>query len=81
MMSNIGPKILAGDFAPGFMVDLQQKDLKLVLEAANDVGVAVPAASLVHQCLNAVQRAGLGREGTQALIKAYEMQSGVQART
>ena len=78
MMSNFGPRILARDFAPGFMVDLQQKDLRLVLEAANELGVALPGVSLVHQWFNAVQRAGLGREGTQALVKAYEMQHGLQ---
>lgn len=81
MMSNIGPKILAGEFAPGFMVDLQQKDLKLVVQTANDVGVSMPGVSLVHQCLNAVQHAGLGQEGIQALIKAYELQHGIQARS
>jgi 3-hydroxyisobutyrate dehydrogenase len=81
MMSNIAPKILAGDFAPGFMVDLQQKDLKLVVEAANDVGLSMQGVSLVHQCLNAVQHAGLGQEGIQSLIKSYELQHDIQARS
>ena len=81
MMTNIAPKILAGDFSPGFMVDLQQKDLKLVVEAAHDVRLSMPGVSVVQQCLNAVQRAGLGRDGIQALIKAYELQHGVQARS
>lgn len=80
MMSNLAPRILSGDFAPGFMVDLQQKDLRLVLQAANELGVSMPGLCLAHQCLNAVQHAGLGQEGTQALIKAYELQHGLQAR-
>ena len=33
----LGPKIIAGDFAPAFMVDLQQKDLRLVLESADEL--------------------------------------------
>jgi len=79
-LSNLGPRILKGDFAPGFMVRLQQKDLKLVLGAANDVKLALPGVSLAHQYFNIVERAGAAEEGTQALIKAYEAQAGVQAR-
>jgi 3-hydroxyisobutyrate dehydrogenase len=79
-LSNLGPRILKGDFAPGFMVRLQQKDLKLVMEAANDVKLALPGASLAHQYFNIVERLGGADEGTQALIKAYEAQAGKQAR-
>src|SRR5207237_5929204 len=42
-LSNLGPRMLAGDFAPGFMIDLQVKDLRLVLEAAHEL-VLDPAA-------------------------------------
>jgi 2-hydroxy-3-oxopropionate reductase len=79
-LSNLGGRILNGDFAPGFMVRLQQKDLKLVLQAANDVKLALPGVSLAHQAFNIVERAGGADEGTQALIKAYERQADKQAR-
>ena len=79
-LTNLGPRILKGDFAPGFMVRLQQKDLKLVLEAANDVKLALPGVSLAHQFFNIVERLGCADEGTQALIKAYEAQAGKEAR-
>jgi len=79
-LTNLGPRILKGDFAPGFMVRLQQKDLKLVMEAANDVKLAVPGVSLAHQFFNIVERLGCAEEGTQALIKAYEAQAGTEAR-
>ncbi len=79
-LTNLGPRILKGDFAPGFMVRLQQKDLKLVLAAANDVKLALPGVSLAHQYFNIVERLGGADEGTQALIKAYEAQAGKQAR-
>ena len=79
-LTNLGPRILRGDFAPGFMVRLQQKDLKLVLEAANDVKLALPGVSLAHQFFNIVERLGCADEGTQALIKAYEAQAGKEAR-
>lgn len=80
-LSNLGPRILKGDFDPGFMVCLQQKDLKLVLEAANDIKLALPGVSLAHQYFNIVERAGGADDGTQALIKAYEMQAGKEARS
>ncbi len=79
-LTNLGPRILKGDFAPGFMVRLQQKDLKLVMEAANDIKLALPGASLAHQYFNIVEGLGCADEGTQALIKAYEVQAGKEAR-
>ncbi len=80
-MTNLGPRILKGDFEPGFMVRLQQKDLKLVLEAANDVKLALPGTSIAHQYFNIVERMGCADEGTQALIKAYEAQARREARS
>ena len=67
-LSNLGPKMFADDFAPGFMIDLQQKDLRLVLEYAREKGLPLLATSLVHQLLTSAQSAGRGREGTQALV-------------
>ena len=80
-LTNLGPRVLKGDFDPGFMVRLQQKDLKLVLESANDVKLALPAVSIAHQYFNIVERMGCADEGTQALIKAYETQARKEARS
>jgi len=70
MLANLGPRIARGDLAPGFMVKLQQKDLRLVMEAASETGTSLPGAMLVHQLFNAVQAADGGDLGTQALITA-----------
>jgi 3-hydroxyisobutyrate dehydrogenase len=67
-LANHGPKMFAGDFAPGFMIDLQQKDLRLVLDYAREKGLPLLATSLVHQLLTSAQASGRGREGTQALV-------------
>jgi 3-hydroxyisobutyrate dehydrogenase len=67
-LQNLGPKMIAGDFAPGFMIDLQQKDLRLVLQAAGESKTPLPATSLVHQLFTAAQADGRGKEGTQALF-------------
>jgi 3-hydroxyisobutyrate dehydrogenase len=77
MFSNRGPQILARDWRPGFTIDLQQKDLRLVLAAADQMGVPVLAASIVFNLYRTLQRRGLGAEGNHALIKALEELAGV----
>ncbi len=68
----LGPRMRDRDFAPGFMIDLQQKDLRLVLELAHQVGASVPGTAILNQLFGANQAAGEGREGTQALLKTLE---------
>lgn len=67
-LANQGPKMFANDLAPGFMIDLQQKDLRLVLNYAREKNLPLPATALVHQLLTSAQAKGRGREGTQALV-------------
>jgi 3-hydroxyisobutyrate dehydrogenase len=79
-MQNYAPKMLIGDFRPGFMIDLQQKDLRIVLDNAFADHISVPGASLVHELYNALQKDGGGREGNHALIKVIERLSKIEAR-
>ncbi len=76
MLAHRGPQMIAGDWRPGFTVDLQQKDLRLALSAADALGVPLPATGLIFQLYRALQRAGLGQEGNHALIKALQMMAG-----
>ncbi len=71
-LANLGPKMAVEDFAPGFMIDLQQKDLRLVLESAREMNLPLPAASFVNQLFAGNQNRGEGRLGTQALIKSIK---------
>lgn len=77
-LSNLGPKVVERDFAPGFKVALQQKDLRLALEAADELRVPLVGTSLVHQLFAAVERAHGGEVGTQALVRAIEALSGAE---
>ena len=79
-LANLGPRMARRDFAPGFMVKLQQKDLRLILEAAQERSVPLAVTSLARQYLTAVEAMGLGDEGTQAVVKAVEALAGVEAR-
>jgi 3-hydroxyisobutyrate dehydrogenase len=77
MFSNRAPQIMRRDFRPGFTIDLQQKDLRLVLEAADDLGVPLVAVGLVFQLYRTLQAQGLGGDGNHALIKALENLSAI----
>ena len=79
-LSNLGPRMAKGDFAPGFMVRLQQKDLRLIMEAAGAKNLPMSVTSLAREWLTAVEADGASEEGTQAVIKAVEKQAGVVAR-
>lgn len=76
MLSNLGPRALAGDFAPGFMVELMQKDLRLALDAANASHTPLAGTAVVHQLFQVLEAAGRGRDGTQALVDAVAMLTG-----
>lgn len=78
MLSNRGPQMIRRDWRPGFTIDLQQKDLRLVLEAADEIGVPMPGVSLVFQLYRALQAQGLGSEGNHALVKALEELAGIE---
>jgi 3-hydroxyisobutyrate dehydrogenase len=71
-LANLGPRMIKGDFAPGFTIDLQQKDLRLILQAGEESKTVLPAASLVHQLFTAAQAAGRGKDGTQALFTVLQ---------
>jgi 3-hydroxyisobutyrate dehydrogenase len=80
-LSHLAPRIFQRDFTPGFMVKLQQKDLRLVLHEADQLQLALPATSLVHNLFNALETMGAGNEGTQALVKVLEQLAGVKVET
>lgn len=71
MWANLGPKMIAGDFAPGFSIKLQQKDLRLVQDSLQELGLAAPATSLIYQLFTRAVEMGLGEEGNQALYKLW----------
>ena len=72
----LGKKMIERDFKPAFMVKLQQKDLRLVLGAANANHTPLPAASLAYQMFAAVEAEGRGDDGTQSLLRIFERVAG-----
>jgi 3-hydroxyisobutyrate dehydrogenase len=79
-LHNLAPKVLAGDFKPGFKIWQQQKDLRLALELADQGHTPLPGTALVHQLFAALEADGLGEAGTQALVKALEKLANASVR-
>lgn len=77
-LNNLGPRILKGDYEPGFFVEHFIKDMGIALAEAKAMGLVVPGLALVHQLYLAVQAQGMGRKGTQALILALEHIAGIK---
>ena len=78
MLSNRGPQVIERDWQPGFTIDLQQKDLRLVLEAADQLGVPLLGTSTVFNLYRSLQNQGLGADGNHALAKALENLAGIK---
>lgn len=75
-LTNLGPKIAAGDHAPGFMVDYLLKDLAIIGDTARQRGLPVAVAPLAEALLRAVSADGGGELGTQGIARAYEKLGG-----
>ncbi len=73
-------KILSGDFAPGFKIDLHFKDLNLIQDAARSVGVPIPTAAFVEQLFAALRVRGRGGLDHSGVITLFEDLAGVQVR-
>lgn len=81
MFTNRAPQIIQRDWSPGFMVSLQQKDLRLVLAAADEMGVPIPVTAQIFNLYRTLEARGLHEEGNHALIKALEHLSGIEVGT
>jgi len=71
-LDNLAPRIVKGDFAPGFMIDHFVKDMGIALDEAGRMGLKLPGLELVQSLYAAAATGGHGREGTQALYLALK---------
>jgi len=76
-LSNLAPRIIEGDFEPGFFVEHFVKDLGIALSEAARMQIALPGLALARQLYIGLQAQGHGRDGTQALQRALASLSGV----
>jgi len=71
LLIGLGPKILNHDFAPGFSIKLQQKDLRLAIEFIAELGGDFPGAQLAYSLFSEALQKGLGGQGNQGLINVW----------
>jgi len=76
-----GPRVIRGDFQPGFKSRLHFKDLNIIMKTGNDYGVPLPVTSLVHELFAAMLATGRGDLDHTGIITVLEDLAGVQART
>ncbi len=76
-LSHLAPRVVGGDFAPGFAVDHLVKDLGIALDEARRARIALPGLALANQLYVALQAQKRGRDGTQTLVHALASLSGL----
>jgi 3-hydroxyisobutyrate dehydrogenase len=76
-LSNLAPRIIDNNFAPGFFVEHFIKDMGIALAESKRMGLAMPGLALAHQLYISLQALGHGRDGTQALELALSQMSGI----
>jgi 3-hydroxyisobutyrate dehydrogenase len=76
-LQNLAPRVVAGDFFPGFFVDHFVKDLGIALAEARRSRLALPGLALAQQLYIALQAQGRGRDGTQSIVHALASLSGL----
>jgi 3-hydroxyisobutyrate dehydrogenase len=76
-LSNLGTRMMAGNFDPGFFVEHFIKDMGIALDEARRMGLALPGLAMAHQLYVALASQGHAKSGTQALILALGRLSGI----
>jgi 3-hydroxyisobutyrate dehydrogenase len=76
-LTNYAPRMLKGDFEPGFLVEHFVKDMGIALAEARRMNLAMPGLALAEQLYVALMAQGKGRKGTHSLILALAALSNV----
>ena len=76
ILENHGQRMLARNFKPGFKAWMHQKDVRIVMDEAHRLGLALPTAAATMQLFNAMAGSGLGEDDSVALLKLFERMSG-----
>ncbi|MFQ5770635.1 MAG: NAD(P)-dependent oxidoreductase [bacterium] len=71
-LDNYGPRVLKGDFSPGFKLGMQQKDLRIAYETTKKFGEEFKGTELAYRLFTEAKEQGLSELGSHGLIKLYE---------
>ncbi len=76
-INNLGPRIAAGDYAPGFRIRHFIKDMGIALDEAKRLQLSLPGLALAHELYKAASAQGLENLGTQGLYKVLAELNGL----
>jgi 2-hydroxy-3-oxopropionate reductase len=76
ILENHGQRMLDRNFKPGFKAWMHQKDLRIVMEEAHRLGLALPSSAATAQMFNALVGSGMGEDDSVAMLKLLERMSG-----
>lgn len=76
ILENHGQRMLDRNFKPGFKAWMHQKDLRIVMDEAHRLGLALPSSAATAQMFNAMVGSGLGEDDSIAMLKLLERMSG-----
>lgn len=76
VLNRKGASMLAGDFTPGFRIDLHHKDMGIIVDSARAKGVTIPLGAVTAQLINALRAQGDGSLDHSALLRGVERLSG-----
>ncbi|PTD95159.1 NAD(P)-dependent oxidoreductase [Pseudothauera lacus] len=76
ILENHGQRMLDRNFKPGFKAWMHQKDMRIVMEEAHRLGLALPSAAATAQMFNALVGSGMGEDDSIAMLKLLERMSG-----
>jgi 2-hydroxy-3-oxopropionate reductase len=74
------PRVVRGNFEPGFFASYQYKDLRIATDAGEEYGVPMPATEIVHEMYKAMETKGYGDVDHSGVIKVLEDLAGAEAR-
>jgi len=76
-----GPKIIKGEFEPGFKSKFHYKDLNIIMETAKNLHVPLPATAVAHELFSALMASNRGDLDHSAVINIIEDLAKIQARS
>ncbi len=76
-----GPKIIKGEFEPGFKSRFHYKDLNIIMDTARELKVPLPATAIAHELFSALLASGRGELDHSAVIQVIESLAGIEARS
>ena len=76
-LTNLAPRMIAGNFEPGFFIEHFLKDMKIALEEAERMRLELPGLELVYRFYRLAEAQGAARDGTHALVRTLAKVSGI----